>query len=145
MTRDQQDNALSGADPEAGRLFDQAVEAFSLYRGDPAAFATRAIAIAPQFGMARVLLAWLGLIATEPAAAAGARHLIAEIAKLPRDERLEAHLTALRLAAAGYWSAAALQLERHSAAHPRDFLALHVGHLLDFLRADARSLRDRIA
>lgn len=145
MQTDQQGNALIGADAEAARLFSEATETFSLYRGDPAQLATRALEVAPRFAMARVLLAWLGLIATEPGAAAGARTMIAELARLPRDERVDAHLAALRLVAAGHWSAAALLLERYSATQPRDFLALHVGHLLDFLRADARSLRDRIA
>jgi tetratricopeptide (TPR) repeat protein len=145
MIRDQHENTLIGANAEAARFFDQAVEYFSLYRGDPVGLATQAIEAAPHFSMARVFMAWLGLLATEPAAAAGARALIAELGQHPRDERVDAHLAALRLVAAGRWTAAAQLLERYSSAHPRDFLALHVGHLLDFLRADARSLRDRIA
>jgi tetratricopeptide (TPR) repeat protein len=145
MIIDQQGCPLSGATAEAARLYGQAVECFSLYRGDPAALALRAIEEAPQFGMARVFLAWLGTVATEPAAANAARHVIAELDTLPRDARVDAHLAALKLATAGRWTAAALLLERYSSAQPNDFLALHVGHLLDFLRADARSLRDRIA
>jgi tetratricopeptide (TPR) repeat protein len=145
MIIDQQGNPLIGATPEAARLYAQAVESFSLYRGDPAAFATRAIEAAPQFAMARVFLAWLGLVATEPGAATAARTVIAELETLPRDARVDAHLAALKLVAASRWTDAALLLERYSSAHPTDFLALHVGHLLDFLRADARSLRDRIA
>jgi tetratricopeptide (TPR) repeat protein len=145
MTKDQHDISLVGANAESARLFDQAVESFSLYRGDPAGLAARAVETAPDFTMAGVLQAWLGLIATEPAAAGAARALIAELERKPRDVRVDAHLAALRLAAAGQWTSAALLLERYSSAHPRDFLALHVGHLLDFLRADARSLRDRIA
>jgi hypothetical protein len=64
---------------------------------------------------------------------------------LPRDERVDAHLAALMLVAQGQWTAGAQQLARYSSAHPHDLLALQVGHLLDFARADARSLRDRIA
>lgn len=145
MIIDQQGSPLIGATPEAARLYGQAVESFSLFRGDPAGLAMRAIEDAPQFAMARVFLAWLGVVATEPAAANAARQGIAELATLPRDARVDAHLAALQLASAGRWTAAALLLERYSSAHPGDFLALHVGHLLDFLRADARSLRDRIA
>lgn len=145
MIRDQHENTLVGANAEAARLFDQAMESFSLYRGDPAALATQAIEAAPQFAMARVFMAWLGLIATEPGAATQARALIAELEPHPRDERLDAHLKSLRLVAAGQWTAAAQLFERYSSAYPRDFLALQVGHLLDFLRADARSLRDRLA
>lgn len=145
MTKDQHDNPLAGATAEAALCFDQAVESFSLYRGDPAALATRAIEVAPRFGMGRVLLAWLGFISTEPAAASGARALLHELERQPGDERTAAHLAALQLVATGRWTEAALQLERYSSAHPRDLLALQAGHLLDFLRADARSLRDRIA
>jgi tetratricopeptide (TPR) repeat protein len=145
MIRDQHENTLVGANAEAACFFDQAVESFSLYRGDPVALATQAIQAAPQFSMARVFMAWLALIATEPTAAAGARALMAELEQHPRDERIDAHLGALRCAAAGQWTAGAQLLERYSSAYPRDFLALQVGHLLDFLRADARSLRDRIA
>jgi len=145
MIRDQHDNPLVGATPEAARLFDAAVESFSLYRGDPASLATQAVEAAPHFTMAGVFQAWLGLISTEPAASTAARASMAALEHQPRDSRVDAHLAAQRLVAAGQWTAAALLLERYSSAHPRDFLALQVGHLLDFLRADARSLRDRIA
>jgi tetratricopeptide (TPR) repeat protein len=145
MITDLQGNALSGANPEAARLYDQALECFNTYRGDPAALLTRAIEVAPRFGMAHAFLAWLGLIATEPAAATAARAGIATLRDMPRDEQVEAHLAALQQLAAGHWSAAARLLERHSSEYPRDLLALQVGHLLDFCRADARTLRDRIA
>ena len=145
MITDLQGNALSGANPEAARLYDQAVECFNTYRGDPAALLTRAIEAAPRFGMAHAFQAWLGLTATEPAAAAAVRTVIATLEALPRDERVEAHLAALQQLAGGHWSAAARLLERHTSEHPRDLLALQVGHLLDFCRADARTLRDRIA
>src|SRR5688572_24119801 len=116
MITDQQGNPLSGATPEAARLFDQALACFNSYRGDPAALLTRAIEVAPDFGMAHAFLAWLGLIATEPAAAAGARTGIAALKQLPRDERIDAHLQALQLLAVGQWSAAARSLERYSSA-----------------------------
>ncbi len=145
MSTDQQGNSLHGATPEAARLYDQAMACFNEYRGDPAALLGSAIEAAPQFGMAHAFLAWLGLISTEPGATAGARDVIAKLVRLPADERVRAHLAALRLLADGHWSAAARALEIHSAEQPRDLLALQAGHLLDFCRADARTLRDRIA
>jgi tetratricopeptide (TPR) repeat protein len=145
MITDLQGNPLFGATPEAARLYDQALACFNAYRGDPVVPLMSAIELAPRFGMAQVFLAWLGLIATEPAAAAAARTVIATLQESPRDERIDAHLAALQLLATGHWSAAARVLERYSSAQPRDLLALQVGHLLDFLRADARTLRDRIA
>lgn len=144
MITDQQGNPLSGATPEAARLFDEALAAFNSFSGDPAALLGRVIESAPGFGMAHAFLAWLGFIATEPAAAAAARSSVAALDALPRDPRAETHLRALQQVAAGQWSNAARLLERYSSEQPRDLLALQVGHLLDFCRADSRTLRDRI-
>ena len=52
--------------------------------------------------------------------------------------------TDTRLLIDGDWTEAALRLDRHNAEWPRDFAAIHVGHLIDFYRASARGLRDRI-
>lgn len=145
MITDQHSNILSGATIDAARLFDQAVEDFTLYRGDPAALLKRALEAAPQFTMAQVFLAWLNLLATEPKANTAAQDILDTLRSLPRDAREDSHAAALAALAAGEWSAAARMLELHSSRHPHDLLALHVGHLLDFFRADARGLRDRIA
>jgi len=145
MIKDLQGNDLTGADIEAARLYDQAVECFNIYRGDPGALLIRAIELAPRFGMAHVFQAWLGLVSTEPAAVAAARTVIARLEEMPRDGRIDAHLAALQQLAGGQWSVAARLLERHSSENPHDLLALQTGHLLDFCRADARTLRDRIA
>jgi hypothetical protein len=95
--------------------------------------------------MAHAFQAWLGLTSTEPAAVAAARIVITRLQELPRDRRIEGHLAALQQLADGQWSAAARLLERHSSENPHDLLALQVGHLLDFCRADACTLRDRVA
>jgi tetratricopeptide (TPR) repeat protein len=52
---------------------------------------------------------------------------------------------AVGLLLAGEWSAAALRLDRHSMSFPHDFLAIQSGQLIDFFRANARDMRDRIA
>jgi hypothetical protein len=54
-------------------------------------------------------------------------------------------MAALEHLYAGNWTAAAVALDRHSMRYPRDLVALQSGHLMDFYRASARSLRDRIA
>src|SRR5690606_31258760 len=58
MITDQQGNSLSGATPEAARLFDEALTGFNSFSGDPAALLGRAIESAPGFGMAHAFLAW---------------------------------------------------------------------------------------
>jgi hypothetical protein len=61
------------------------------------------------------------------------------------DAREASHAAALALVVGGEWTAAGDALARHSAEWPRDVVALQVGHLIDFCRADARELRDRVA
>jgi hypothetical protein len=60
-------------------------------------------------------------------------------------EREASHVVALDHLLAGNWTKAALALDRHSMRWPRDLVALQSGHLMDFYRANARALRDRIA
>ena len=136
---------LSGASPAARDLFDAGCDAFVTYSGDPVGLFDEAIAAAPTFVMAHVAKAWCLALATEPEAARAAQAGLAAMASLPADDRASAHRAALDAAVRGNWTDAARKLEWHSVAFPRDLIALQAGHLLDFLRADARSLRDRIA
>lgn len=145
MIHDRQGNALRGATPQAGELFDQAVEAFNIYRGDPLGLLDRAIEAAPDFAMAHLLKAHLLGLATEPAATEAAKAIVAEAKSLRLGGREASHVTALDLLLEGRWTAAAEALDRHNVEHPHDIVALQSGHLMDFYRANARSLRDRIA
>ena len=145
MSTDKQGNRLSGATPEAAGLFDQAVEAFNLYRGDPLDLLERAIAAAPELTMAHVFKAHIYALATEPRAAAAAKAAIEQAKTLPRSAREASHLAAVDLVLAGHWTRAARAFDYHNILYPRDLVALQCGHLVDFYRADARSLRDRIA
>ncbi|MGR7921159.1 tetratricopeptide repeat protein [Zobellella denitrificans] len=142
---DQQGNTLSGASAEAVVLFDQAVTAFNLYRGDPIGLLDRALELAPDFAMAAIMKAHILAGATEPAASREAATLVRRLGAMRLNEREASHLGALGLLLDGRWTAAAIALERHSIDHPRDMVALQCGHLLDFYRANARALRDRLA
>lgn len=136
---------LAGATPEALRLFDAATEAFALYRGDPVGLLDQAIAVAPRFAMAHLFKAWLFALTTEPEATEAARGLLAEAAALPLGAREIGHAEALAHVLAGNWTAGGVALERHSMRFPRDLPALQAGHMIDFYRGNARTLRDRIA
>jgi tetratricopeptide (TPR) repeat protein len=144
MSTDRQGNSLSGGTPAAIEQFDAALGEFNLYRSDPVATAERALALAPGFVMAHVLKAYLLGLATEPEATRQAAQVLASLRDLPMDDRERSHAQALEHLLAGNWTAAALALDFHSARYPRDLLALQAGHLMDFYRASARALRDRI-
>ena len=145
MITDLRGLALTGATSDAAQRFDQAVAAFNLYCGDPLGALDAALGLAPRFAIAALFKAQLLAIATEPAASQAARDLLASVNGWPLDARERSHHEAARLILAGEWSAAALHLDRHHIEHPHDLMALQVGHLVDFFRGNARSLRDRVA
>jgi tetratricopeptide (TPR) repeat protein len=145
MLTDRNGNALSGADTAAAAAYETALEAFNIYRGDPMAALAEAVAVAPRFAMAHILKTWILGLATEPAATAEAKRGLELIQTLKLDDREASHAAALRRLLDGEWTAAALALDRHNMRFPRDLVALQVGHLIDFYRAHARNLRDRVA
>lgn len=147
MVQDRQGNALSNATPKAAELFDLACMRFARFRGDPLQPLEDALLEAPAFTMARIAKAWIYVMSTEPGATAGARRILRDMDKegASLNERETAHRRALVAATSGNWSEAGLILDLWSASHPRDHLALLAGHQIDFLTANARNLRDRIA
>jgi hypothetical protein len=99
--------------------------------------------------MAAALGAYLRLLSTEPADAADARRLLDEFhertAGRAFSRREDRHLRAASAWAAGDMHGAGRMLRAISREHPRDALALSVGHQIDFFTGDALSLRDRVA
>ncbi|MBK8906565.1 MAG: tetratricopeptide repeat protein [Rhodospirillales bacterium] len=145
MFADRQGNAMTGGTGDAVARFDEAVAAFNIYRGDPVALVDGAIAAAPTFAMAHIFKAWLFAVATEPEAAAAARTIVAHVKSLPMNDRERSHVVALDHVLANNWTDAAVALDHHNMRHPHDLVALQAGSLVDFFRANARDLRDRIA
>lgn len=145
MITDSQGNALTGATREAAQQYEGAVTAFNLYRGDPLTTLDAALAAAPRFAMAALLKVHLLAAATQPAASQTARKLLSTVRDWPLNARERSHWVAARHILAGEWSAAAIHLDMHHIEYPHDIVALQVGHLADFFRGNARSLRDRIA
>ncbi|MEO1194313.1 MAG: tetratricopeptide repeat protein [Pseudomonadota bacterium] len=144
MITDRQGNAVTGASHDAVAFYDQALSAFNCYRGDPIALVDQAIEAAPDFAMAYLMKAYFFGLATEPEALAEVPALLAKAKALPLNAREASHLAALEKLAANAWSASANALDLHNLTYPRDLLAIQAGHLMDFFRADARNLRDRI-
>ena len=142
---DAQGEPLIGASQKAAALFDEAVDGFNVFRGDPVGLLDQALDDSPDFAMALILKAWLFGLATEQAATDAAMALAHEARGMALDGRARAHLRALESLLRGEWTAAAHALDRYSMDRPRDLVALQVGHNIDFFRCDARDLRDRIA
>ena len=145
MNTDCQGNAVTSASPEAVALYDRAADAFLRYSGDPFALLDEAIEREPAFAMAHILRAYLFAVSTEPAGVRQVQKSIAILNRLPLNHREAAHSHALSLLGAGNWCAAATALDYLCAEFPHDLVALQCGHLVDFYRANARDLRDRIA
>src|SRR3990167_926763 len=143
--RDRQGLELTGASARAGELFDLSVSRFARFCGDPLEPLRDAKADSPEFAIALIAKAWIYAMSTEPEATASARRMVEELEDLPRGPREDSHLAALRLAAATQWTAASRALDLHNAEFPCDLIGLLAGHQADFLTANARNLRDRIA
>jgi tetratricopeptide (TPR) repeat protein len=136
---------VSGATRQSLACYEQAAKELLCMVDDPLATVDRALAASADMTMAHVLKAWLHLLGTEPAGTAVARACCDAAARLNADERERAHIEAACALAEGRWAEAGLRLEDLSLRHPRDLLALQVGHQVDFFRGDSRLLRDRIA
>jgi tetratricopeptide (TPR) repeat protein len=145
QTKDYTGHAVSGANASSIERLETALHELRCYIRDPLATVNAALAQAPEMTMAHVLLAYLNLLGTEPAALPAARQACEDAAKLPATDRERRHIHAARLIAEGRWRDAGRVLEDLSIDYPRDALALQVGHLVDFYVGDSRMLRDRVA
>jgi hypothetical protein len=138
-------HSVSGATPQSLAAYEQAASELLCMVDDPVASVDRALAASPEMPMAHALKAWLHLLGTEPAGLDVATACCDAGDRLDADDRERAHLAAARALSNGRWAEAGRRLEDLSLRHPRDLLALQVGHQIDFFRGDSRLLRDRIA
>jgi tetratricopeptide (TPR) repeat protein len=144
MFQDQAGQAVSGANAAALALYETALGELHCYTGNPLETAEAAIAAAPDFAMAHLLRAHILLSGMEAAGIAPALQSITAARRLAGTERETLHTVAAEAWAAGRFEAASERFDDILLAHPRDSLALQMGHLLDFYRGDARNLRDRV-
>ena len=138
-------HVLSGANAKAAEHYETACAQLRCYIDDPLVEAQAALAEAPDMTMAHVLVAYLNLLGTEPAGRPAALEAHAAAERCPATEREARHVAAAGALARGQWHRAGRILEDLSIHHPRDLLALQVGHQIDFFTGQSRMLRDRIA
>ncbi|MBL8554315.1 MAG: tetratricopeptide repeat protein [Phenylobacterium sp.] len=142
--KDQQGLEYSGASPAAVARYERAVAAYHCYCGQPFPDLKAALADSPQFVMAHVLIAYMTLVGSNEGLRAMGAGAYAALRDLPKNNREAGHAAAVGHLLAGEIRAAARALEDVAIACPCDILALQVGQTMDFLRGDARMLRDRI-
>lgn len=134
----------TGASAAALDLYETVLAGHQCFIGEPVRGLRAALADSPDFVMAHVFLGYLHAAGTDAAPLPVALDCHAKALALPANDREAGHVAALGHMARGEIAAAARVLADVSAAYPRDALALQIGQLLDFLRGDARMLRDRI-
>ena len=145
MITDPLSHAISQASPAAVSLYASAVRGLTLYCGDPIATLDEAIADSPGFAQAHLLKGFIFALATEPGAAMLAREIAGAVRTMSLNDREASQSAILDRMLAGNWDEAAGAMDHHNLRHPLDLAALQVGHLMDFYRGSARSLRDRVA
>ena len=148
MGADQHGNLLTVASHDAQTAFDEAVDHLLHFRPAVGDSLGDALDRDPTFAMAQAMSAYLGILGTEPADADAARQsLDAYEASLdpgllnPRERQ---HVAAAHALVRGDLTTGGTILRDLTRDHPRDALALAVGHQVDFFTADAVALRDRV-
>jgi tetratricopeptide (TPR) repeat protein len=147
MKKDLRGIPLTGADAFALACHESALEQFQSYVGDPVATIDEALRASPGFIAGHLLKSLVLYTLTErkfvPLAARALEVARAQAAQA--NDRERGLMAAAGLLIEGRWDAACGAIDRVLANHPRDILALQVGHLMDFYRGDALNLRNRIS
>ena len=124
---------VSGATPAAIDHYEQAARELLCLIDDPVASVERSIAASPDMTMAHVLVAYLNLLGTEPAGLPAAREAPCRRRTLPGHRaRGPARGGGRRPGPRPLARCRPPRLEDLSIRHPRDLLALQVGHQIDF-------------
>lgn len=148
MGTDRHALAMTHTSTDAVRHYEKALEHLLFFRDEVTTEARAAVRASPHSVMANVLTAYLGLLGTEEKDAAEARTSFdafrrgAPLTGVTPRERMH-------LAAASSWLDGDIHgsgriLGEISVVHPRDALALAVGHQIDFFTGSATLLRDRV-
>jgi tetratricopeptide (TPR) repeat protein len=146
MFKDRHGNLTSAANSSAVSHLDAALDCFLLFRGSIPDEIGKSLEADPNFVLARALQAYIGVLGTEPNDAKFAREAFMAFqppSKLEPRERQ--HLMAAQALLEGDFFGAGRILEEITISHPRDLLALAVGHQIDFFTGNSRMLRDRPA
>jgi hypothetical protein len=142
---DRNGNAVTAGSASTVERYEAALDALLTYRTSMEGLWEETVADEPDFAMGHVGRAYLRCTSSEGPWAADAREVLREIGDRGRlTDREQRHVAAATKYAHGDLAGASEELSRLTIDHPRDPLALLVGHQLDFFTGDAANLRDRV-
>ena len=138
---------LSSGSAEAIRHYETAIGQLQSYVGDPIASIDQATAASPDFVAGHLAKALMLATFAERQFAPAIAASIGEANKhgAKSNDRERGLMAAAQHFAEGKWNDGCAALEGVLVEHPRDALALQIGHLMDFYRGDALNLRNRVA
>jgi len=136
---------VSGASPQALELYERALASLWLQRSDPLQLARQAIAEAPAFVAAHLLVANLLACSRDPRDFEAAGWAFARLRGLAMNPREAAHRAALAAAIDGDYASAGRLYDGILADEPRDTLALWVAQTMDYYLGNSAVLRERPA
>jgi tetratricopeptide (TPR) repeat protein len=144
--RDARGLATSSGNRKSLEAFETALGQVQCYRGNAVVTIDAALAADPEFALGHILRAelhatmWELSVMPEIGASLDALENLAGT----MNERERAHAAAIRDWHAGDWEGFRGRLDRVLAEHPRDALALQIGHVADFFHGDRDNLRGRM-
>jgi len=145
---DEHGNVRTVATAEALEAYDRAVDDPLHFRAAVVGSLEEAVDADPTAPMPRLAQAYLGILGTERDDAAAAAAALADWLPGADPRRWtpneRAHLAAAQALLRGDLTGGGGMLRDIVCEHPRDALALAVGHQVDFLTGDAVTLRDRV-
>jgi hypothetical protein len=146
MVKDRFGNQTSAANSSAVQHLDAALDCFLFFNGSIPDEINLSLQADPNLVLARALQAYIGVLGTEPNDAQTAREsFLAFKQPVTLEPRERLHLKAAESLLEGDFFGAGRILEEITISHPRDLLALGVGHQIDFFTGNSRMLRDRPA
>ena len=141
--RDRLGLALTAANGEAARAFEDTVWAYIGFAREPGVPLKRALDADPAMPMALCLQGYFLHLMGSPALASKARSALENLKKIETmNPRERAHVAALDAWCDGELERACRLLEGILAEYPRDFLALKLANYLYFYLGDAANVRD---
>ena len=136
---------ISGATPAALQAYERSLATWLSWRRGADVQIEQALRDAPDFAMAHVLRAYMQVCSRDRERVRSARPILQRAAQLPANGREAAHLAVIAAALDDDFAQVRDRLAGLLQQHPRDVLALHVAHALDYASGDAARMNERVA